>query len=111
MANELILTTTGRRTGLPRSTHVLYGRRGDDIVVVASNGGRATDPQWYRNLLADPDVGVHVGDNQLRARARTATGTERDDLWQMMVAASPPYADYQRSLEREIPVVVLEPVE
>lgn len=50
MTNELILTTTGRRTGLPRSTHVLYGQRGDDIVVVASNGGSANDPQWYRNL-------------------------------------------------------------
>jgi deazaflavin-dependent oxidoreductase (nitroreductase family) len=108
-ASTLILTTTGRRSGEPHSTPLIYRRQGDDFVVAASNGGRDRNPAWYHNVLADPDVGVQVWGDRFRARARPATGAERAELWRLMTSGFPRYADYQRAIEREIPVVVLEP--
>jgi deazaflavin-dependent oxidoreductase (nitroreductase family) len=108
MADTLKLTTTGRRTGKARSTPLRYRQRNGDLVVAASNGGRPENPQWYSNLLADPDVRVELDGERFKARARTATGAERDELWRLLVAGFPAFADYQRSLERRIPVVVLE---
>jgi deazaflavin-dependent oxidoreductase (nitroreductase family) len=107
-AHTLILTTRGRRSGKERPTPLIYGRRGDDLVVAASNGGRDDDPQWYRNVLADPAVTVQVRGDRFAARARTAKDGERDDLWRLMVSVFPAYAGYQERIEREIPVVVLE---
>ena len=104
----LILTTTGRRSGEPRSTPLIYGRHGDDLVVVASKGGAEEHPAWYVNLLAQPEVEVQVQADRFRARARTATPEEKPELWEMMVGRWPAYADYQRKTDREIPVVVLE---
>ena len=71
---------------------------------------RPATPGWYRNLLANPDVEVQVGTAKMKARARTATGAERARLWEKALVFWPPYADYQRKTEREIPVVVLDPV-
>ena len=87
-----------------------YGKAGDSYIVVASKGGAPQHPGWYRNLLADPEVDVQVGTAKMKARARTATGEERARLWQEALKFWPPYADYQKKTEREIPVVVLDPV-
>lgn len=104
----LILTTTGRRSGTPRSTPLIYGREGDNYVVVASKGGADEHPAWYLNLLANPEVEVQVLADRFTARARIATAEEKTRLWQAAVERWPAYADYQRRTEREIPVVILE---
>jgi deazaflavin-dependent oxidoreductase (nitroreductase family) len=104
----LILTTTGRRSGEPRSTPLIYGQRGPDYVVVASKGGAPDDPAWYRNLVEHPEVTVQVKGDRFAGRARTAGAGERPELWRMMASIWPAYRDYQGKTEREIPVVVLE---
>jgi deazaflavin-dependent oxidoreductase (nitroreductase family) len=104
----LLLTTTGRRSGEPRTTPLIYGRRGDDLVIVASKGGSDEPPGWYENLSAHPEVEVQLLDDRFRARARTADRDEKPDLWETMTATWPAYDDYQRRTDREIPVVVLE---
>jgi deazaflavin-dependent oxidoreductase (nitroreductase family) len=107
---SLLLTTTGRKSGERFIFPLFYGKDGDSYIVVASKGGAPQHPGWYRNLLANPDVDVQVGTQKLKARARTAAGQERTRLWQEALKFWPPYADYQRKTEREIPVVVLDPV-
>ena len=104
----LLLTTTGRQSGEERTTPLIYGRDGDDYLVVASKGGSDQPPGWYANLSEDPGVDVQVGGDRFHARARTATADEKPQLWREMVGHWPAYDDYQRSTDREIPVVVLE---
>ncbi|SDI16189.1 deazaflavin-dependent oxidoreductase, nitroreductase family [Sinosporangium album] len=104
----LLLTTTGRRSGEPRTSPLIYQRHGDDLVVIASNGGDVKHPLWYLNLEADPDVEVQVRDEVFPARARAATDAERPELWKLMTATWPPYDEYARKTARKIPVVVLE---
>lgn len=105
----LLLTTTGRNSGEPRTTPLIYGRDGDDYVVIASQGGRPTHPNWYLNLLAAPDVELQVKAETFRAAARSADPDERARLWPMMTEIYPPYDDYQEKAGdmREIPVVIL----
>jgi deazaflavin-dependent oxidoreductase (nitroreductase family) len=104
------LTTTGRRSGLPRSTMLTAPLvEPDRIVLVASNGGDDRDPQWYRNILARPRVSV-IMDGRTRAMgARVATGPERLDLWGQIRSVTPTYDRYQSRTSRQLPVVVLEP--
>ena len=104
----LLLTTVGRRSGEPRTTPLIYGRSGDDYVIVASKGGADEPPAWYENIRERPEVEVQVLDDRFRARARTATADEKPELWKTMTAEWPKYDNYQRKTEREIPVVVLE---
>jgi F420H(2)-dependent quinone reductase len=104
----LILTTTGRKSGEERSTPLIFGRDGDDYVLVASQGGRPQHPHWYRNLVEQPEVQLQVKDDRFRARARTAQGEERERLWRAMNEIWAPYDSYQEKTERVIPVVVLE---
>jgi deazaflavin-dependent oxidoreductase (nitroreductase family) len=104
----LILTTKGRRSGEPRDMPLIFGRDGDDYVVVASRGGTPEHPAWYLNLRDDPDVEVQVMGERFRARARTANGEERARLWPVMAGIWPHYDEYQTKTDREIPVVVLE---
>ena len=104
----LILTTTGRRSGQPRPTPLIFGRDGDDHVVVASKGGAPAHPAWYRNLVDHPEVEVQVKGERFRARARTADGEERARLWKLMTGIWPAYDQYQERTDRRIPVVVLE---
>jgi deazaflavin-dependent oxidoreductase (nitroreductase family) len=104
----LLLTTKGRKSGEERTTPLIYGRSGDDYVVVASKGGADEPPGWYVNLKADPDVEVQVLDEVFQARARDATPDEKPALWEQMVGEWPDYEDYQRSTDREIPVVLLQ---
>ncbi len=105
----LLLTTTGRRSGVKRRTALIYGRDNADYVVVASKGGAPEHPAWYLNLEADPQVEVQVLDAVVPATARTATGEERERLWALMRQIWPAYDEYQTHTEREIPVVVLTP--
>ena len=104
----LILTTVGRRSGRPRQHPLIYGRHGDDYLVVASKGGAPQHPAWYLNLEADPDVEIQVRADKLHARAHTATPEEKAELWPIMTKDWPAYDDYQQKTERDIPVVVLE---
>jgi proline iminopeptidase len=107
---SLLLTTTGRKSGEKFIFPLYYGKTGASYIVVASKGGAPQHPGWYRNLVANPEVEVQVGTQKMKARARTATGEERTRLWQEALKFWPPYAEYQRKTEREIPVVVLDPV-
>jgi len=104
----LLLTTTGRRSGEQRTTPLIYGRAGDDYVIVASNGGSDTPPAWYLNLQEDPEAEVQVLGERFSSRPRDATAEEKPALWGEMVRHWPSYDDYQSSTDREIPVVVLE---
>lgn len=104
----LILTTTGRRSGQPRSTPLIYGRDNGDYLVVASKGGSDTPPAWYLNLRDNPEVTLQVKGDRFTARARNATAEEKPRMWQTMVSEWPHYDEYQQKTERDIPVVVLE---
>jgi deazaflavin-dependent oxidoreductase (nitroreductase family) len=106
--STLLLTTTGRRSGEPRTTPLIYGRKGDDFLIVASKGGAPEPPAWYENLEQQPEVEIQVLDETIPVRARTATDAEKPDLWEIMAAEWPHYDDYQRKTDRPIPVVVLE---
>lgn len=105
----LILTTTGRRSGEPRSTPLIYGQDQGSYVVVASRGGAPKHPSWYLNLVDQPDIEIQVKADRFPVRARTAEGEERDRLWKLMTGIWPAYDEYQAKTERQIPVVVLDP--
>jgi deazaflavin-dependent oxidoreductase (nitroreductase family) len=105
----LLLSATGRKSGKRRTTPLLYGRDGDNFVVIASVGGAPKHPAWYLNLQGR-EAEIEVGREKLRVRARDAEGEERDRLWAHMVALFPAYDSYQMKTSRRIPVVVLEPV-
>ena len=107
-APVMLLTTTGRKSGNPRTSPVLYVRDGDRIAIVASKGGAPQHPSWYGNLRADPEVGVQIGKEKRRMHARDAEGDERERLWRAAVAVYPPFEDYTKRTTRQIPVVVLE---
>jgi proline iminopeptidase len=109
-APALLLTTTGRKSGDKFIFPLFYGTEGGSYFVVASKGGAPEHPGWYRNILANPDVEVQVGTKKLKARARTVGGEERSRLWTKALLFWPPYADYALKTDREIPVVVLDPV-
>jgi deazaflavin-dependent oxidoreductase (nitroreductase family) len=104
----LILTTTGRTSGAPRPTPLIYGRHGDDYLVVGSKGGSDEPPAWLLNLEADSRAEVQVMAERFPVRARIATPEEKPELWQTMTAEWPAYDRYQQKTQREIPVVVLE---
>jgi len=106
----LVLATTGRRTGLPRRTCLIYGRSGAELVVVASKGGADEDPEWFRNLLAEPSVGVQAGTERFTASARVASQAEREPLWTQMAQIFPLYDEYAQKTDRTIPIVLLTPV-
>jgi len=105
----LILTTTGRRSGRQRQTPLIYGRHGDDYLIVASKGGGPRHPSWYLNLEANPEVEIQVKGEKMRAHARTATREEKAELWSIMTREWPDYDRYQEQTAREIPLVVVEP--
>ncbi|WP_169984419.1 nitroreductase/quinone reductase family protein [Microbispora sp. H10836] len=111
----LLLTTRGRRTGLPRTRPVGYGRDGRRFVVIASNGGDDATPAWWLNLRDDPVAEIEVGGDGgltvLTVRAVEATGEEYDRLWRTMSRRHPVYEKYKEMTRRRIPVVVLEPLD
>jgi deazaflavin-dependent oxidoreductase (nitroreductase family) len=93
----------------PRRNCLIYGTSGDDFVVVASKAGDDQDPAWFKNLEADPSVGVQVGTRRFTARARVASPAEREPLWAQMARIFPLYDEYAQKTEREIPIVLLTP--
>jgi deazaflavin-dependent oxidoreductase (nitroreductase family) len=108
-APVLLLTVEGRKSGKRRTTPLLYGRDGDNVVVIASKGGDPKHPAWYLNLRG-AEAGIQIGREHRRVRARDAEGEERERLWRQMVELWPDYAEYQKKTTRQIPVVVLEPI-
>jgi F420H(2)-dependent quinone reductase len=105
----LLLTTTGRKSGKPRTQPLAYTRAGECYAVIASKGGAAHHPLWYLNLRANPLAEVTVGRQTERVRARVAEGEERERLWRQLADVFPGYDKYARKTSRRIPVVVLEP--
>ena len=106
----LLLTTTGRTSGEPRTRALIFGRDGADYLVVASMGGAPKHPQWYLNLAAIPEAEIQVRAERLPVTARTAQSPgERARLWKIMAGIWPNYDAYQARTDREIPVVVLSP--
>ena len=106
-APSLLLTTTGRKSGEPRTTALFYLPDGDRQILVASYAGDVRNPQWYLNLAANPTVTVQVGKNVRTTTATLVTGPERAALWPRLTENWPGYQDYQNRTERELPVVVL----
>jgi deazaflavin-dependent oxidoreductase (nitroreductase family) len=104
-----LLETVGRKSGKLRTTPVVCGPDGDNLVLIASRGGVDAHPAWYFNLMADPETNVWWKGRKRRVRARRAEGAERERLWQMMVGLYSGYATYPDMTEREIPLLVLEP--
>lgn len=107
----LLLNTVGRKTGRKRTSPLLYVMDGEDFVIIASKGGAATHPAWYLNLRANPEATVEIGDREVQVEAEVADPEEKTRLWQKMVEMYPAYDDYQRKTGREIPLLILHPVE
>ncbi|WP_205696106.1 nitroreductase family deazaflavin-dependent oxidoreductase [Conexibacter sp. SYSU D00693] len=105
----LLLTTTGRKSGDPRTTPLIFREVDGNHVIVASKGGAPDDPGWFKNLQADPEAKIQVRADELAVRPRVAEGEERERLWGLMAEVWPDYDAYQTKTDRRIPVVVLEP--
>jgi deazaflavin-dependent oxidoreductase (nitroreductase family) len=109
-APVLLLTTTGRRSGAERTVPLLYLEDGENLVVVASNGGTAGHPAWRSNLRANPEATVEIRGRKLRVRAEEAATEEKERLWPRLVAMYGPYESYRGRTDRGIPVIILRPV-
>ena len=107
-ATIVLLTTTGARSGLERVTPVVCRVDGDDVYVFASKAGAPTDPDWFHNLVANPEVGVELGTDTFRARAVVLEGTTRDEVYAAHAAEYPNFAEYEAATDRVIPVVRLD---
>jgi deazaflavin-dependent oxidoreductase (nitroreductase family) len=104
----LLLTTTGAKSGQPRTMPLVYTTDGDRIVIIASKGGAPTNPDWYHNVVANPTVTVELPGETFQARATVAEGAERERLYNAQAALMPAFAEYQEKTTRQIPVIVLE---
>jgi deazaflavin-dependent oxidoreductase (nitroreductase family) len=105
----LILRVKGRKTGELRKFPLIYGRDGQDYVLVASKGGYPKNPGWYENLVANPECEVQVWDKVIPVTARTGTPEDKKRVWPAMTKIWPDYDNYQANSTREIPVVLLRP--
>jgi deazaflavin-dependent oxidoreductase (nitroreductase family) len=108
-ATLLLLHTKGRKSGQPRVNPLAYQELENGYAVFGSKGGAPTHPEWYRNVLANPDVSVEVGNETYDVKAREAKGEERERIWSKQKKLMPGFADYEKKTSREIPVIVLEP--
>jgi deazaflavin-dependent oxidoreductase (nitroreductase family) len=109
-APMLLLHTTGAKSGRERVNPLAYRADGDRLVVFGSKAGAPTHPDWYHNLVANPEATVEVGTETRRVKARVAQGAEHDRLWAEQKERVPGFADYERKTTRRIPVVILEPL-
>ena len=107
-APMMILTTTGAKSGQPRTMPLVYTTDGDRYVIIASKGGAPTSPDWFHNLVANPEVTVEVGTETFQARASVPEEPEHARLYDAQAALMPNFAEYQQKTTRKIPVVVLE---
>jgi deazaflavin-dependent oxidoreductase (nitroreductase family) len=108
-ATLLLLHHVGAKTGKDRINPLVYNRDGDRYIVFASKAGAPTNPDWYHNLKANPNVEIEVGTETINVVAEEATGEERDRLFEAQVERSPQFAEYQSKTDRLIPVIVLKP--
>jgi len=106
----MVLTTTGAKSGQPRTVVVSFSRDGDDYVVVGSKSGEPEDPKWFTNLVANPVVTVEADGQKFQASATVATGADRDRLWDNHVTEHPQFADYPSKTDRVIPIARLKPL-
>jgi deazaflavin-dependent oxidoreductase (nitroreductase family) len=107
----MLLTTTGAKSGQPRLAPLVYTTDNGRLVVIASKGGAPTNPDWYHNLRANPEVTVEIGTESFPARASVLEGEERQRLFDQMAAQMPGFAEYQENTTRQLPVIVLERAE
>ena len=107
----LVLTTTGRKSGQPRTVSLVYIKSGSSFVVAATNAGRDKHPGWYFNLQSNPQVKVRIKNQQITAIAEVADPEQRKQLWEQLVEAAPFLARYPKLTRREIPMVFLRPVD
>ena len=110
-APMLLLHSTGAKSGQERINPMMYQAVGEHWAVFASKAGAPTNPDWYHNVVANPDATIEVGTETKSVRARVATGDERDTIWTTQKERYSGFADYERQADREIPVVILEPAE
>ncbi len=103
----LLLTVKGRKTGKAHTTPLIYMANEDQVVLVASKGGYERHPEWYLNLTANPEVSILIKKERSQMVARTATVLEKKRLWPRMVEMYKGYEDYQRSTDRDIPLILL----
>lgn len=106
-ANLLLLHTTGVRSGQERINPLAYQQVGSDYAVFGSKGGAPTSPDWYRNLVAHPEVTVEVGTEKFPAKARVLEGDERERIWSRQKERVPGFAEYEQMTSRQIPVVLI----
>lgn len=105
-----LVTMTGRKSGRSITMPLMYTPHGDDVLIVASLAGSDKHPVWYHNIVANPEVSIQVGSRTRKMRARQAEPEEKARLWPALVASYPPFEDYRKRTERDIPVMVCEPV-
>jgi deazaflavin-dependent oxidoreductase (nitroreductase family) len=105
----LLLTTTGRRSGRPRTATLTYFQDGGDLLVIGSFGGSDLPPAWWLNLQRDPRANVLIHGKTSKVTARAATHEEHDRLWPLVTETNPGYARYQKRTARPIPIVLLTP--
>jgi deazaflavin-dependent oxidoreductase (nitroreductase family) len=105
----LLLSTKGRSSGELHTTPLIMRSDGDRYVIVASKGGAPEHPGWYKNIQADPDIEIQVKADVIPVHASPAQGAERERLWSLMTEVWPPYDEYAKKTDREIPIVVLTP--
>jgi deazaflavin-dependent oxidoreductase (nitroreductase family) len=103
----IIVTHRGAKSGTQYETPLVFSRDGDDVIVIASKGGAPEHPQWFHNLVANPDVTVEVGTERYPATAIVAEGDDRALLYDAQVAQMPQFDEYRQKTAREIPVVIL----
>ncbi|MEB2283087.1 MAG: nitroreductase [Polyangiaceae bacterium UTPRO1] len=108
-ASCLVLRVKGRKSGRLRKLPLIYGKDGDDYVLIASKGGYPQNPGWYENLVANPQCEIQVWDRVIPVTARTGTAADKKRVWPAMTQQWPSYDDYQAGTARDIPVVLLRP--
>jgi deazaflavin-dependent oxidoreductase (nitroreductase family) len=106
-APVLLLHTTGRKTGKERVNPVVYRQLDDGWAISASKGGAPTNPDWFGNLMANPETSIEIGTDTVDVEARIAEPDERSGIWEAQKQVMPGFADYERKTDREIPVVIL----
>ncbi|TME10148.1 MAG: nitroreductase family deazaflavin-dependent oxidoreductase [Chloroflexi bacterium] len=107
----LLLTTTGRTSGKPRTVPVAYLRDGSTYVIIASYAGLPRHPAWFLNLESHPEATIQVKKRQMQVKAETANPEKKRELWARLMEVAPGYADYQKRTSRDIPIVILHPID
>ena len=107
----LLLTTTGRTSGKPRTVPVAYLRDGSTYVIIASYAGLPRHPAWFLNLERHPEATIQVKKQQMQVKAETANQEKKRELWARLMEVAPGYADYQKRTSRDIPIVILHPID